>query len=134
MSPGAGGRRGAPREPLAQVEQHDRDGVRTVEVAGELDLSNLAALRDATSRLSNDALGVVIDLRATTFIDSSAVGLFCELQSSLKRRRQALRLVCVPGSAPHQVLEMMSFDAESLETGDARAASAAIREAVAPHA
>jgi anti-anti-sigma factor len=118
--------------PTMRLEQSDGQGVRVVAVAGELDMSNIAALRDATSALPNDALGVVVDLRSATFIDSATIGLLYELHSALGRRRQALRVLCGAGSTPRRVLEMMSFDPESLSEGDAGAAIAEIRAAVSP--
>jgi anti-anti-sigma factor len=118
--------------PTMRLEQSDAHGVRVVAVAGELDMSNVAALRDATSALPNDALGIVVDLRAASFIDSATIGLLYELHSALARRRQALRVLCGVGSTPRRVLEMMSFDRDALSEEDADAAIAAIREAVSP--
>jgi anti-anti-sigma factor len=119
--------------PTMRLERSDAQGVRVVQVAGELDMSNVSALRDATSALPNDALGIVVDLRATSFIDSATIGLLYELHSALGRRRQALRVLCAAGSSPRRVLAMMAFDPESLSEQDPDAAIAAIRAAVAPH-
>jgi anti-anti-sigma factor len=85
--------------PLAEIELVDQDGVRIVSVAGELDISNVGALEDATFGLSNDALGIVVDLSSATYIDSATLGLLFRLQHSLKRRGQTLRVVCPPGSS-----------------------------------
>jgi anti-anti-sigma factor len=119
--------------PTMTLEQADAQGVRVVQVAGELDMSNVGALRDATSALPNDALGIVVDLRGASFIDSATIGLLYELHSALARRRQALRVLCAAGSTPRRVLEMMSFDGDSLSDQDTESAIAAIREAVSPH-
>jgi anti-anti-sigma factor len=118
--------------PALRLEQSDTEGVRVVSVAGEVDMSNIAALRDATWALPNDALGIIVDLRAASFIDSATIGLLYELHAGLGRRRQALRVLCAPGSTPRRVLEMMSFDSESLSGDDTDAAIASIREAVSP--
>jgi len=119
--------------PTMTLEQADAQGVRVVAVAGELDMSNVGALRDATSALPNDALGIVVDLRGASFIDSATIGLLYELHSALGRRRQALRVLCAAGSTPRRVLEMMSFDGDSLSDQDTESAIAAIRAAVSPH-
>jgi anti-anti-sigma factor len=114
------------------VERLERDGVRVIAVAGELDMSNIGALREATSGLPNDALGMVIDLRSASFIDSATIGVLFELRGGLGRRRQALRVVCTPGSTPRRVLEMMSFDPETLSEPDPDAAIEAILREVSP--
>jgi anti-anti-sigma factor len=119
--------------PTMRLEQSEAQGVRVVAVAGELDMSNIAALRNATLALPNDALGIVVDLRGASFIDSATIGLLYELHSALARRRQALRVLCGAGSTPRRVLEMMSFDRDALSEKDPDAAIAAIREAVSPH-
>ena len=89
--------------PAMTLERADEQGVRVVQVAGELDMSNIRALRDATSALPNDALGIVIDLRGASFIDSATIGLLYELNSALARRRQALRVLCAAGSTPQYI-------------------------------
>ena len=65
--------------PTMTLEQGDAQGVRVVQVAGELDMSNVGALRDATSALPNDALGIVVDLRGASFIDSATIGCLMDL-------------------------------------------------------
>jgi anti-sigma B factor antagonist len=116
--------------PLAEIELVDREGVRIVSVAGELDISNVGALEDATFDLSNDALGIVLDLSSTTYIDSATLGLLFRLQHSLKRRGQALRVVCPPGSSARRVLELTGFERETPSVEDRDAAIAAIRRDV----
>lgn len=106
--------------------------MRVIALEGELDSSNIGALRDAASRLPNDALGLVIDLRSARFIDSATVSLLFELRGGLARRRQALRVVCAPGSTPRRVLEMMSFDPQTLREPDCDASIGAILREVSP--
>jgi anti-anti-sigma factor len=101
--------------------------VRVVAVAGELDISNVAALEDATFDLPNEALGLVLDLTATTFIDSATIGLLFELHRALGRRGQPLRVVCSLGAPTRRVLDLMSFDRGALTEEDSAAAIAAIR-------
>lgn len=114
----------------AEIEHCDRDGVRVIAVAGELDVSNVEALRRAVGELSNDALGVAIDLSAATFIDSATVGLLFKLRSSLSRRGQVLCVVCPPDSGPRRVLELTGFDRQAPPLPDRDAAIDAIRRAV----
>lgn len=116
--------------PLAAIERVDQQGVRIVSVAGELDISNVGTLEDATFDLSNDALGIVLDLSSATYIDSATLGLMFKLQHSLKRRGQALRVVCPAGSSAKRVLELTGFEREMPSTEDRDAAIAALRRDV----
>ena len=85
-------------DPLAEIELAESEGVRVVAVAGELDISNIATLEDVTFDLPNEALGIVLDLSSATYIDSATIGLLFRLHRGLKRRGQALRVVCPPTS------------------------------------
>jgi anti-anti-sigma factor len=116
--------------PLAEIERVDQEGVRVVSVVGELDISNVGALEDATFDLSNDALGIVVDLSCATYIDSATLGLLFKLHGSLKRRGQVLRVVCPPGSGARRVLELTGFERETPLAHDRDDAIAAIRRDV----
>lgn len=117
---------------LAQIEQTSAERVSVVTVTGELDISNVAALRDAVYALPNEALGVVVDLTHTRFMDSTTVGVLFDLHANLARRRQALRIVCPPGSTPRRLLEITCFPAENLAERDVADAVAAIRDQLRP--
>lgn len=114
----------------AEIERSEVGGVRVVAVAGELDVSNVDALGLAAGELSNEALGLVIDLSAATFIDSTTVGLLFRLRSRLSRRGQVLSVVCQPDSSPRRVLELTGFDRQVPPSHDRDAAIDAIRRAV----
>jgi len=114
---------------LARIERGESDGVYSVTVAGELDISNVGVMRDAAMQIPNEALGLVVDLTEASFIDSATVGLLFELQQSLARRSQALRVVSPTGTPAERVLEMMSFDgAARAEPTVGQAADAIRRE------
>jgi anti-anti-sigma factor len=114
----------------AEVELADEQGVRVVAVAGELDISNIGELEDATYGLPNEALGIVLDLSSATYIDSATLGLLFKLHRSLERRGQALRVVCKPGSSARRVLELTGFEREAPPEEDRDGAIAAIRRDV----
>jgi anti-anti-sigma factor len=116
-----------PDRALVEIERDEHDGVRVVAVAGELDISNVAALEQATFDLPNEALGMVLDLSATTFIDSATIGLLFDLHGALARRGQPLRVVCSRGAPARRVLDLMSFDGDALTEEDSAAAVVAIR-------
>jgi anti-anti-sigma factor len=115
---------------LAEIELAEREGVRIVTVAGELDISNAGTLEDATFDLPNEALGIVLDMSSVSYVDSATLGLLFKLSYSLKRRGQVLRVVCPPGSSAQRVLELTGFERETPPDKDRDAAIAAIRRDV----
>jgi anti-sigma B factor antagonist/stage II sporulation protein AA (anti-sigma F factor antagonist) len=69
-------------------------------VTGEIDLASAEAVGgELASAVPNRALGLIVDLSGTSYLDSSGVSLVFELAERLRRRQQQLRLV-VPESAP----------------------------------
>ncbi len=106
------------------VERHGEAVV--AHLNGEVDMTNAAYVGDELrASVPNDAAALVVDLSATTYIDSAAIGLLFELARRLGRRRQALRLV-VPDSSPlSRVLEITEIDttAEIHETVDSALAA-----------
>lgn len=116
--------------PLAELESVEDDGVLVVSVTGELDVSNVEELAKATYALPNTALGLVLDLSEATYIDSATIGLLFKLHGALRRRGQALRVVCPPGSSARRVLELTGFDESTPNERDRESAVAAIRREV----
>lgn len=102
--------------------------VRVVAVEGEIDISNVVRLRDAILALPNAALGLVLDLQATAYIDSSAIRLLYELRDRLSRRGQVLCVLDREGSNVRRVLELTGFCGRDEERpGSAQDAAATIR-------
>jgi len=117
---------------LAEIAILDDEGIRIVAVTGELDISNVGALKQVSFGTSNQTLGVVLDLSPTAYIDSSTLGLLFNLSQGLHRRGQVLCVVSTPDSNVRRVLELAGFDDE--HTYERReAAIAAIRDAVPLH-
>jgi anti-anti-sigma factor len=84
---------------MATVEIEGRDEVVVARLSGEVDLSNATVVGDRLGvAVPNHALGLVIDLSGTTYLDSSGVGLLFDLASRLRRRQQRLALA-VPGES-----------------------------------
>jgi anti-anti-sigma factor len=115
---------------LAEIERYEDDGVLVVSVAGELDVSNVGTLAEVAYDVPNDALGLVLDLCDTTYIDSATIGLLFKLHGSLRRRGQALRVVCPSGSSARRVLELTGFDQSTPNEEDRERAIVAIRREV----
>lgn len=78
---------------------------------GDIDLSNAAELREAlTSRTSNDALGVILDLNDVDYLDSAGLHLVHRLREELRVRGQKLRLVVPEQSVVHDVVRLAGLD------------------------
>ena len=86
--------------PLADLEFEITDRVVIAHVDGEIDMSNADELGNAVLlRLTNDALGLVVDLRKVDYLDSAGIQLIYTLRERLDTRGQQLRLV-VGAEAP----------------------------------
>jgi anti-anti-sigma factor len=78
-----------------------------VSLAGEIDRLNAPALTEALEQAVADAaLGLVLDLRAVTYLDSSGVHLVHALARMLGRRGQRLALVRPRRRTPADVLKL----------------------------
>ena len=65
-----------------------------VRVSGEIDASNARWLEDRLrAPLTNQLDGLVVDLTATTYLDSAGIALLFDLATELRQHQQQLRLV-----------------------------------------
>jgi anti-anti-sigma factor len=111
------------------IEDGDSDVV-IARVAGEVDLSNASLVGDRlAAAVPNHALGLVIDLSATTYLDSSGVGLLFDLAARLRRRQQRLALAVPPESSLHRVLGIVDAGSAMPIAGASDEAVARIRAA-----
>lgn len=85
---------------LARLTIERRDGVVVIHVEGEIDISNRVEMTQAmTAAIPNTASATVVDLSATTYLDSAGVHVLFDLAKQLGQRQQRLLLV-VPARAP----------------------------------
>ena len=92
----------------ARFEVHSGQPVATV--AGEVDASNAERLGDRIyDAVTNQALGLVIDLTDVTYIDSAGVRLLFDLAARLERRQLTLHLVSADGSHVDEVLTIVAI-------------------------
>jgi anti-sigma B factor antagonist len=114
-----------------QFSWSKRDGVAVVCPPGELDLHNADRLR-GFCRDTIDAAGprVVVDLTATTFLDSTALGVFVGIHKHVKARDGWLRLVTGDSRAVQKILEITALDAI---LGSYPTVDDAITAALGPH-
>jgi anti-anti-sigma factor len=94
---------------LAQLETRIEDRVVVGVLDGEIDMSNAAGLGAAISdQISNDSLGLVLDLTGVQYLDSAALQMLFELRGHLGTRGQAMRLVVPSGATIAHALEIVN--------------------------
>lgn len=96
---------------ISEVEFSGEDVV-VARISGEIDLSNAAEVGERVAdAIPNTALGLVIDLTATSYLDSSGVHLLFELAERLQRRQQRMRVAVPEAGAIRRVLRIVELDA-----------------------
>jgi anti-anti-sigma factor len=86
--------------PLADIQFETHDRIVVARVVGEIDISNADEIGTTVAgRVSNEALGLVLDLAAAEYFDSAGIHIVFDLRERLRTRGQELRLVVSPGSA-----------------------------------
>jgi anti-sigma B factor antagonist len=114
---------------LSQLEFSGEDVV-VARLTGEIDLSNASEVGESlTAAVPNTALGLVIDLTATAYLDSSGVHLLFDLAERLQRRQQRLRVVVPEGAPVRRVLRIVELDESVPVMSSVEEAVAAIRAA-----
>src|SRR5436190_20819658 len=80
-------------------------------LSGEVDASNAPGYTsELKAAMPNTALGLVLDLSDTTYIDSSGLHLIFDLADALRRRQQTLQLVVKPETFVSDVLGAVSIE------------------------
>jgi anti-anti-sigma factor len=96
---------------LADLEFDMRGTTAVAKITGEIDLSNVATIRDAlTEGVPNHALALVLDLTPITYLDSSGIQLIYRLREDLRMRGQDLVLVIPPVSAANAALRLAGVE------------------------
>jgi anti-anti-sigma factor len=84
---------------LCSIEFDEVGDYVVARLVGEIDISNAETVGERLAERFNRAEHYVIDLSATTHLDSAAIRLLFVIGDRLRTRRQALTLV-VPDAAP----------------------------------
>lgn len=94
---------------LATLHVQPHDDTTVARIVGEIDASNATVFATQLKEaLPNSAMGLVLDLSETTYIDSSGVHLIFDLADALRRRQQALHLVVTPDTFVDDVLHVVN--------------------------
>jgi anti-anti-sigma factor len=96
---------------LATIEEEWHGGTALARIAGEIDASNVAAVGTRLrGLLGNQALGLVVDLSDTAYLDSSGINLLFVLGDELRTRQQTLRVVVGPATPIARLLTITGLD------------------------
>jgi anti-anti-sigma factor len=103
--------RPAPAPAPAPVPE-SRSRVVVTKLIDDIDLSNAATMySDMLDGMSQDAIGLVVDLSEVRHIDSTGIRMLHNLAQWLAQRRMELRVVVPDASSVRRVLELSCFDA-----------------------
>jgi anti-anti-sigma factor len=88
-----------------------RDDIVVAALSGEIDLSNARPLGPRiAAAVPNEAAGVVLDLTATTYLDSSGLHVVFDLASRLTSRQQRLAIALPEDSRVRRVLDLVDVE------------------------
>ncbi len=81
----------------------------TVNISGRFDFSVHQDIRKATEQVTSTIKQVIIDLKATEYVDSSALGMLLVLRDKIGGDKQKIKIV---NASPEvkKILEIASFD------------------------
>jgi anti-sigma B factor antagonist len=96
---------------LARLEDEWHDEIPVARLHGEVDASNVKEMGDRLrSLLSNRSMALVIDLSATTYLDSAGINMLFALGEELRGRQQRLALVIGDGSPIGRMITLTGLD------------------------
>jgi anti-anti-sigma factor len=103
----SGGTEGIREDPVAGIDR--QNGATIVRLAGELDLYNAHAVREALIACTEESPDrLVVDLAEVKFIDSTALGVLIEARTRLANRKGFL--LAAPGLETRRALEISGLD------------------------
>ena len=103
----SGGTEGIREDPVAGIDRNN--GSTVVHLAGELDLYNAQAVREALIACCDESPDrLVVDLSGVNFIDSTALGVLIEARTRMANRRGFL--LAAPGLETRRALEISGLD------------------------
>jgi anti-anti-sigma factor len=96
---------------LARIEDEWHGEIPVARLRGEVDASNVTEVRDRLrGLLSNRSVALVIDLSATTYLDSAGINLIFSLAEELRGRQQRLALVVADQSPISRMVTLTGLD------------------------
>lgn len=97
---------------IATLHVSEVSGIPVIGIEGEIDIGNVLHLRQQIVRaVPNTAVGFVLDLSRTAYLDSRGVHLILEIADRLATTQQQLRVVVPEGALVRRVLALAHVDA-----------------------
>jgi anti-anti-sigma factor len=107
----------------SEITTEYRDGVALIRLEGEFDLTNADDVQDAV--VATTAAGVVLDVTAVSYLDSSGIRAIDRGHRQLASEQRSLFIVSPPGTPSSWTFRVAGFGGDVvLETLDAALASA----------
>jgi anti-anti-sigma factor len=114
---------------LGSLEIDQRGDTAIARLVGEVDASNAPGFTaELKAVIPNSAIGVVLDLSETSYIDSSGLHLIFDLADALRRRQQTLQLVVPADTFASDVLAAVNIDGAARVSDTMPAALEAVRQ------
>jgi anti-anti-sigma factor len=96
---------------LARIVSEEHGDIVVARIEGEIDMSNAPALGNRIRELlTNRSEALIVDLAATTYLDSSGLALLFGLGDELRRRQQEMHVVIPPTSQLLRAIQITGFD------------------------
>ena len=96
---------------LARLEDEWHNEVPVARLHGEVDASNVKEIGDRLrSLLSNRSMAMIVDLSATTYLDSAGINLLFALAEEMRSRQQRLALVVADPSPIVRMVTLTGLD------------------------
>ena len=96
---------------ILRVEDEWHNDLPVARLDGEIDASNVGVTGDRLrSLVSNRSVGLIVDLAATTYLDSAGINLLFALGEELRGHQQRLALVVVGGSPIARMISLTGLD------------------------
>ena len=112
---------------LATLRTRERGGIVIAVVEGEIDLSNAGTLQvELAAAVSNAARGLVVDLSALEFLDSSGVHMLYDIADRLATRQQRFAVVLEQDAPPRRAIELSGVEPAAWLHPDQSSALAAL--------
>ena len=80
-----------------------------IKISGRFDFSKHQELREASEQAGSNIKQVIVDLRATEYVDSSALGMLLVLRDKIGGEKQKVKIVNAKPEVK-KILEIASFD------------------------
>jgi len=114
---------------LATLRVRERGSIVIATVDGEIDLSNAGEILDElTSAVPNSAHGLLVDLTALEFLDSSGIHMLYDLAERLATRQQGFAVILAPDAPPRRAIEVSGVEPAAWMHADRAAGLAALGE------